>query len=66
MSLFSLVLLALTILSALFGFGFITGTRLLWAEIAFGVFLILFILSALSGFRPSEQLRIPWRGRQEP
>lgn len=59
MSLFSLLLLVLTLISAAFSFGLVHGIRWLPAQIAFGVFLILFILCALSGYTPSHQVRLP-------
>ena len=66
MSLFSLLLLALTFLAAAFSFGLVHGIRWLPAQIAFGVFLVLFILSALSGYTPSHQVRLPKQPREEP
>ena len=65
MSFFSLLLLILTLIAAAFSFGLVNGIRWLPAQIAFGLFLILFILSALSGFTPSHQIRIPRRNKPE-
>jgi uncharacterized membrane protein YtjA (UPF0391 family) len=59
MSLTAMFFLVLTIVCCLFSFGFVGGIHWLPAQIVFGISLVLFILSALSGFTPSEQIRIP-------
>jgi uncharacterized membrane protein YtjA (UPF0391 family) len=47
----SIVFLLVAIVAALFGFGVIEGYSLLAAKITFFVFLVLFILSILTGNR---------------
>jgi uncharacterized membrane protein YtjA (UPF0391 family) len=59
MTLTALFFLVLTIVSCLFSFGFVGGIHWLPAQIVFGISLVLFILSTLSGYRPSEAIRIP-------
>jgi uncharacterized membrane protein YtjA (UPF0391 family) len=51
--------LFLTAVSGLFSFGVIEDIRWWPAQIAFAVFLILFIISAIASFRPSQQVRFP-------
>jgi uncharacterized membrane protein YtjA (UPF0391 family) len=47
----SIVFLLVAIIAALFGFGVIEGYSLLAAKITFFVFLVLFVLSLLTGGR---------------
>lgn len=67
MSLTALLFLVLTFIAGLFSFGFVNGIAWVPAQIAFGLFLLLFILTALSGFTPTHQIRIPrWGSRNTP
>jgi uncharacterized membrane protein YtjA (UPF0391 family) len=47
----SLVFLVIALIAALFGFGIVEGYSLLAAKITFFVFLVLFVVSLLTGDR---------------
>lgn len=52
----SLVFLVIAMIAALFGFGIIEGYSLLAAKITFFVFLVLFVVSLLTGGRATRDV----------
>jgi uncharacterized membrane protein YtjA (UPF0391 family) len=52
----ALVFLIIALIAALFGFGVIEGYSLLAAKIAFFVFLVLFVVTLLTGGRPTRDV----------
>ncbi len=50
---YAIVFLIIALVAGVFGFGGIAGTSAWIAQILFGVFLVLFLVSLLTGRRPS-------------
>lgn len=50
---YTIVFLVVAIIASLLGFGFLAGTAATIAKVCFFIFLVLFIISLLSGKKPS-------------